>query len=342
MIFLGESKKGCENFIAIHNGTKVFVRKWEYDFDALQYKCPISCQNLASKKCRDHAVGHLDIDKITKELIERANFTINKHLHKNLVPYINIFTEKLQEKLIVYLAQEFVDGSSIKKLREDGKRHHVEIIAREVLLAIESLNTIDERITHDCLTTGSIFVDKTDEFRVSNFHLVPYLMYLNNKYVPLNQYSDYDALGSVIKTENEANYELAKDFIMQCRSKNVVFVDNLLKHPFISNEKCSDVKSRQNDRLLEQFDIESYLGGGSFGQVFKARHQHDKKLCALKLIAIPTKESNRQKMEREVEVISKFDHRNIARYITSWKQPVNLTMLEKYIRTSSVHAAKAK
>lgn len=339
--FSGESNKGCKNFIAKNDtdGLDVFVRKWEFDLDKLLFKCPISCQNIATQNCDDHGHGCSNIETIINEFRERTDFVIRHIVHTNLVHYININTEGVRnEKLIVYLAQEWIDGMSIKNWRDKhGKRHNIVDIARDVLKAIECLNNISERVTHNFLNTSSIFIDQSGNCRVSDFHLVPYLMYLKSDNFLLNQCSDFEALASVIKSENERNYQLANDFIDRCRSKDLLFVDNLLKHSFISNALCgSDIKTNQDDRLLEHFEIQNYLGGGSYGQVFKARNQIDKKMYAIKLIQIPAKKSQRDRMDREVEVLSKLTYKYIAKYITSWKQSINLTELNKYMADGHV------
>lgn len=330
--FPGQSTKGCKNFTAIHDteGIEVLVRKWEFDLEKLQFKCPISCQNIAKTKCDDHGSGCTDIKTIENELRARTDFIIKNVRHSNLVNYVNInITQGSEGKLIVLLAQEYIDGISIKRSRKDyGKSYNIVDIAREVLKAIECLNNINERITHDFLNTGSIFVDKSGKYRVSDYHLVPYLMYLKRDQFLLNQCSDFVALAAILKSENEANYKLANDFIDQCRSKELLFADNLLKHSFITNAACRHVKTFQDDdRLLDDFYIQKYLGGGSFGQVFEARNLIDKKLYAIKMIAIPEEQSHRNKME----VLSKLNHKYIVKYITSWKQSVDLTELNELI-----------
>lgn len=297
----------------------------------MQFKCPITCQNIGTVKCDDH-YGCSNIDTIVDDFIKRTLFIIRRFQdHPTLINYVNINTERSKYgKLNVYLAQEYIDGMSIKNWRKKhGKRHSIVDIARQVLKAVESLNSTNERINHNYLNESSIFVDQRGTCRVSDFHLVPYLMYLKWDEFLLNQCSDIEALAIVIKNENEANYQLANDFIAQCLSKDLLFFDNLLEHSFISNALCSsDVKT--NDRLLENFEIQSYLGGGSFGQVFKASNQIDKKMYAIKLIAIPERQGQRNRMDREVEVLSKLNNKYTVKYISSWKQSVNLTELNRY------------
>ncbi|XP_031628384.1 eIF-2-alpha kinase GCN2-like [Contarinia nasturtii] len=93
----------------------------------------------------------------------------------------------------------------------------------------------------------------------------------------------------------------------------------------------SDFMSKYRNALLEQFEIEKWLGGGSFGDVFQAKYHTDQRPYAIKFIEIPQNDKkDLEHMEREVEILRSINYRYIVRYITSWKQFVNFTELNKY------------
>lgn len=66
------------------------------------------------------------------------------------------------------------------------------------------------------------------------------------------------------------------------------------------------------------------LGQGSFGTVFKAKQHVDKKFYALKIISMPKRKNAYEKFSREAEIMADINHKHVVRYITSWKQTVNL------------------
>lgn len=104
----------------------------------------------------------------------------------------------------------------------------------------------------------------------------------------------------------------------------------MLNHPFLSNDWVKN-GTIYGKSLLEHFNIEKWLGGGRYGVVLQAKHNTDMRSYAIKFIEVPNDKKELEQMEREAKIISQTNHRNIVRYITSWKQPVNITELNKYI-----------
>ncbi|XP_029927202.1 interferon-induced, double-stranded RNA-activated protein kinase-like [Myripristis murdjan] len=63
------------------------------------------------------------------------------------------------------------------------------------------------------------------------------------------------------------------------------------------------------------FDSVERLGRGGFGHVYKARRKLEKRFYAVKIIRF------KEKAQREVEALAKFQHPNIVRYHTAWTEP---------------------
>ncbi|XP_015671474.1 interferon-induced, double-stranded RNA-activated protein kinase [Protobothrops mucrosquamatus] len=70
-----------------------------------------------------------------------------------------------------------------------------------------------------------------------------------------------------------------------------------------------------SNRFLKEFDDIETIGIGGFGNVFKAKHIIDDRLCAIKRIRLSGKKDSG---EREVKALATLDHRHIVRYYTCW------------------------
>nr|WBQ01579.1 protein kinase R [Furipterus horrens] len=71
-----------------------------------------------------------------------------------------------------------------------------------------------------------------------------------------------------------------------------------------------------NERFKEDFSDITQVGSGGFGCVFKAKHRLDGKTYVIKRVEY--NKENKEKVEREVVVLAKLDHRNIVRYYNCW------------------------
>ncbi|XP_063548313.1 eukaryotic translation initiation factor 2-alpha kinase [Cydia strobilella] len=60
------------------------------------------------------------------------------------------------------------------------------------------------------------------------------------------------------------------------------------------------------------------LGQGGFGVVFEAKNNIDHCSYAVKRITLPRRESERERVLREVRALAKLEHENIVRYFNSW------------------------
>lgn len=298
-------------------------------------KCPISCKNVAlPDKCEKHRKLN-EWTSIYEEFINRANDLIENVKNDNLVHYIGIkFTIDNEDKLVIYLVQEYVNGTSIYTLcKNGGNVPNVTSVTKAILNGISHLHDFTPEVTHGYLNNKSIFLDETHTCRIADYDLIPYLMYLKGTNNHLHKVCDLVALASVVNGLYDLYFKSKDDFIEQCHSGKVLSYRKLLSHPFVSNKWFPNTKPISDDyNLSEDFKIEKKLGSGSFGIVLQAKKHRDEKPYAIKLIRIPTQSKKElEQIEREAEIISGLSHANVVKYITNWKQEINLEEIEEYI-----------
>ncbi|XP_045610005.1 eIF-2-alpha kinase GCN2 isoform X2 [Procambarus clarkii] len=74
-----------------------------------------------------------------------------------------------------------------------------------------------------------------------------------------------------------------------------------------------------NSRVDKEYDFLKCLGRGGFGYVFKVHNKVDGQSYALKRIQLDQHvEMDRNKINREVKLLSSLNHENVVRYYTSW------------------------
>lgn len=319
------------------SGIDVLVTTWDYEYADLISKCPISCRKVARPtKCENHAgsVGS-HVMQIIDAFEERAKYVIENVRHVNLVHYIAVDTEHSCRKLTVNLVQEYIEGISLEELRNQRKYFSIRSMAEETLKAISSLHEMDPVLTHGYLNTKSVFLDGSAVCRVADYDLIPYLMYLKGTH-KIHEMSDLNAFGLLIKSQNDLLTQCMDDFVKQCCSGHVLSYSKLFEHSFLSNDWYKSHRLIYVNSLIDHFGLEKKLGSGSFGFVLQAKNHMDKRPYALKFIKIPFKNKKElEQMEREVEIISGINHKHVVRYITSWKQTVNLTDLKNFVDDES-------
>ncbi|KAK4468556.1 hypothetical protein MN116_007751 [Schistosoma mekongi] len=74
----------------------------------------------------------------------------------------------------------------------------------------------------------------------------------------------------------------------------------------------------QNHYLFDNFDRLVFIGNGGFGTVYKAKHKIDGKAYAIKRISGSRSRNTLELARSEVYTMSRLNHINIVRYITSW------------------------
>lgn len=301
----------------------------------------MSCENITKpQNCQGHAnniYDHSGRCNLLRDLVNKAKYLIKNIKQKNLVQYLglNIYYYLNDKKLKVQVAQEFIDGESIQSIFENGKSINVTAVAKGVLDSIIYMQYKPTEVTHGYLNDKSIFIDKSGLCRVADFDLIPYLMYLKGVDV-LHKESDVNALGNLIAQLRDTLLKSTNDFIDQCRSGRIIQYSDLSKHSFLSNNSCCNQKPRNNSHSIDNFCIEKEIGRGSFGVVLKAKQEVDEKFYAIKIIEMPESQNQYEKFAREAELISRINHRNVVRYITSWTQKnVNLPEFRKQYSISS-------
>ncbi|XP_055298583.1 eIF-2-alpha kinase GCN2-like [Sitodiplosis mosellana] len=319
---LGVSQKGCASFKAQSDeGIDVFITTWEIDLESIDGKCLITCKQISRENdCHQHD------DDIVEVFESRAEYIIKNVKHSYLVRYLDVNCEILDGNLIVHLVQEYIEGVSVKDLYEQGILPSLAPIAERLLKAISYLHSMDPKITHGYINDASIFLGKSAVYRVADYHLVPYLMYLQDTYsMPVT--TDFQALGSLVASKNKIVQYFANDFVEQCHLTQSTCWD-LLSHEFLSNAHIGESNTIYNGPFLNHFEIEETLGSGSYGSVIKAKPPNGRESFALKLIELPSGSKGQYgRVKREVELISQIDHENVVKYITSWEQSVNVTEL---------------
>lgn len=326
----GESEKGCRSIKAknMDSGADVFITVWEFGPNHFRWKCPISCKKIAKPtKCAGHGDG--DATQIVlEEFRQRADYLISHAKHIHLIPYIDINFSMVNETLIIHLVQEYVEGESIRDLVNQGKMSNVSSIAKNILQIMTFFRDMDNPIQHGYLNEKSIFLDKSADCRISDFDLIPYLMYLKGNHT-MHQISDLKALGLLIKAQNELIMQSTNDFIRKCCSNKVLSFNDLLGHSFLSNDWYSGANTIYGCRSLQDFDNPKLLGSGTYGCVIQSRHMTDEQIYALKLVKVPTEsKGDMERMEREVKLMmmlnKETNHKNVIKYITSWRQQINV------------------
>lgn len=309
----------------VETGEYVFISRWVFDVKRIKQKCPMSCEKVAKPlECQKHSNS---IKGIFEEFVTRANYLIKRVKHKNLVHYVGVACSQDEHYVRIDLAQEFIEGECVRSICNEDRLLNISVIAKEVLESITYLHNKSEGITHGYLKDGSIFLDSNGTCRVADYNLIPYLRYLNGM-SDIHTESDLAALGNLIDRLTGTMVKSSSNFVTKCCSGRIVDNSNLLKHPFISNV-YQRKRPISTGLSIQNFEIEKKLGQGSFGTVFRAKQNVDKKIYAIKTIFMPEDKRLCKKFSREAELMAKINHKNIVRYITSWKQEVNVSEFRK-------------
>lgn len=309
----------------------MFITEWVLNIKEIEAKCPILCKNVARPdKCTEHRNGRPDILGC---FADRANYLIEKFKHTNLIRYLDITLDQIDEdKYVIYVAQEHIIGACIGKLCEnENSVVDISEVARAVLPSIKLLHESD--ISHGYLFEKSIFFDESATCRLADFDLIPYLMYLKGTNNDIHKMSDFDALGSIVDRLDHYKNATSRDFIAKCRSGKVLSYEVLSNHPFISKKRFANNNRKSSDSKndsIEHFDIIKKLGAGSFGTVYQAKHLTDHQSYAIKLIKCSKNKKEYEQMEREAEIISGIQHKHVIKYHGSWKQMIDMSELEKF------------
>lgn len=306
-------------------GTEVFITVWTFDLNKLTKKCPIDCDEVYKSAC---GCEHKNVSTLIAAFKKRATYLIQNVDHTNLVRYVDVNCIEANRVLTVHLVQEYIENAkSVSSLWMDGVLPSLAPIAEWLLKVISYLEKMNPKITHGYIKDGSIFLDKCGAYRVADFNLIPYLIYLKDNH-EIGQIDDLQALGTYIGHKNETVQFCSQDFIEKCCSANRPSCQSLLSHAFLSNVHIGDAITTYNGPLLNQFEIGDILGSGAYGSVVKARQPVNQEFYALKIIKIPIGSKGKYtKVKREVDLISQLNHKNIVKYLDSWEQTADANEL---------------
>ena len=98
--------------------------------------------------------------------------------------------------------------------------------------------------------------------------------------------------------------------------KYINILEKVIVNP--SSDSVTEYVPKPTINLYNEFKILSKLGAGGFGNVYKCINMLDKNTYAVKKIIINMDNNNLQKALREVQSLSKLNHKNIVRYNSCW------------------------
>ena len=110
-----------------------------------------------------------------------------------------------------------------------------------------------------------------------------------------------------------AHPELPKEFV--CEACKVIFCNTCYQND--KNHRSSKI-SAISENLLENYEFLSFLGGGSFGKVFKVKSLSDGQELALKVIQDVDDETF-VTVKKESQFLFTLNHKNIVKYTYSYR-----------------------
>ena len=102
----------------------------------------------------------------------------------------------------------------------------------------------------------------------------------------------------------------------------------VVNRAFTTNEK---IISKNKNSLTDIYELEYQLGEGGFGQVYLVRHKKMNLLRAMKAIPINSK-SEKQKTDKEIELLRKLDHPNIVKLFEYFSDDDKYYLITEYCR----------
>jgi translation initiation factor 2-alpha kinase 2 len=131
----------------------------------------------------------------------------------------------------------------------------------------------------------------------------------------------------LIKDEKKLKSFLGKLTAIDFISSHSFFSSQLQSIPSINNIVVPYIN---NEKVTSPFCNFQYIGGGTFGEVFKTKHKLDGNYYAIKKIPI----TGGEPCIDEIKILSKLDHSNIVRYFNSFIYQNALMIQMEYCPTS--------
>ncbi|XP_055597688.1 eIF-2-alpha kinase GCN2 [Uranotaenia lowii] len=336
---LGHSQRGCIAYsgIDIQTGQLVYITEWSIDLDE-------DGQTINGKSS----------EEVVSE-IEKQVACLSTIKHKNLISYEGVLCKVGKDGIDIYVIQDFILGTSLFTISGSlgWSVEGASMVAKGILEALIHLH--NNGVSHDNLSDSTVFMDNSGYIRVADFKLIPYIQEMINGQPCVR--SDLPALGSLVESFFNAHSEM-KDFIDRCKSERTISASDLLSHPFLRPILLQDIHKEnhrtvnrevkppeqqptersvhsipaymntslttEKSRLQTEFEVQSFVGKGAYGDVLKVRNILDNRQYAIKRILLPARSKQfYKKMTREVELLSRLNHENVVRYYNSWVEAVS-------------------
>lgn len=157
---MGHNKRGC----IVHTG---FNSATGENMVIIEWSLPLAVHNNPrTEEYKKMEKEHMD----RLAVIEQEVRTFAKLKHDGLVRYLGMTCVKEKNKIVVYLLQEFVQGSSLFLFRGTPVTiQQLQFFCRGILLALQFLH--ENSIVHKDLRETSIFIDRNGCVRLSDYSI---------------------------------------------------------------------------------------------------------------------------------------------------------------------------
>lgn len=299
-----------------HTGEPLRITHYKLNKNLFVPKCTLKCRSGRKSECLSQ--NPLDV---TDAIREQINFLSNKK-NENLLGYRCVIIDNLD----IYLVQEVEKRSTSASSVNRTIRWTYEAIGNATTSIVKAIHYLHQNdVPHGHLKTSSFFVNDQNVWKVADFFMVAYFHYLSNKtntdcFAP-NRKNDLKSIARLVESL-DTQLQPLHQFVRLCKAS--FDIEPIISHPLF--EKISKFS-----RLEAEYEIDSYLGEGAFGDVLKVIGYTDKKEYAIKRVKLPSKTAREfNQAKKEAESLSKLKHTNIVQYHTSWTETVDGSVFNSY------------
>lgn len=291
--------------------------KWK---NFLKPKCTLKCLSGKKNECLSP-----NLSDVTDGIKKQIHFL--GHLkHENLLGYKTAIITENENWKNIYIIREVEKKSTSAKSISRTTKWTYGAIGNAITSMIKAIRYLHQNnIPHGHLKNSSIFVNDENVWKVADFFLVSYIHHIarkndNSCYVP-NERADVKAIAQLIESF-EIQSEPLHNFVKLC--KNSIDIE------LIVNDKLFK-KISKFSRLEAEFEIDSYLGEGAFGDVLKVKSYTDKTEYAMKRVKLSSKSPREfNNAKKEARSLSKLRHKHVVQYHTSWTEIVDESIFNSY------------
>lgn len=283
-------------------------------------KCTLKCRSDEINEC----LSQNSSDVI--DAIRRAIDFLSQIKHDNLLGYKSVIVESYQNWKDIYVIQDADQKSTSAKSVSKTIKWTYEAVGSVIASMVRAVQFLHQNnIVHGHLTNSSIFVNEQNVWKVADYALAAYLHYLGNKNKTscfvLEKKADLKAIGRLVESFDMQS-EALNEFVKLCNTSDDI--ESLADNPIFR-------KISKFSRLEAEFDIQSYLGEGAFGDVLEVKSYNDNKDYAIKRVKLPSKTPREfNKAKREAKALSKLRNENIVQYFSSFTEIVDESVFNSY------------